>query len=116
MKTVIKKLNITQDQYESMIWNFYNNWCESVSITTLEYQQVLANSSINSWFRMELTNCEIEFHKLTDRYTQTSVTARDLEKCYHDCLMYLFNYRPMSLLSQIKRSKTPQGVKVFSTN
>lgn len=113
--TTTEKLAITPKQYESMIWNIYSNWCESVSITPREYQQVLANSSINAWFRMELTKCEREFMLLTSRYTDNTVTPKDLEHCYKDCALHLFNIRPMALLANIKRSPTP-GLKVFSIN
>ncbi|MEO7977740.1 hypothetical protein [Flavobacterium sp.] len=116
MKTVKQKLDITQEQYESMIWNFYSNWCESVTLTPKEFQQVVANSAINAWFRMELTNSETEFHKLTDCYTNENVTPKDFERCYQKCATTIFNYRPMSLLKQIKKSKAPQNIKVFTLN
>lgn len=113
MKTVIQKLDITEEQYESIIWIFYSNWCESISTNLKEFQQVLASAPINAWFRMELTKREAEFHELTNRYTNPNVTAKDFEKCYRNCLISLFNIRPMALLNQIKKTK-PQGIKVFT--
>lgn len=115
MKKVIQKLDITQEQYESIIWNFYSNWCASVTISLKEFQQVLASAPINAWFRMELTKREIEFNELTDRYSDPNVTPQDFEKCYHKCLFSLFNIRPTALLNQIKKTKTPSaGIKVFT--
>jgi hypothetical protein len=113
MKTINQKLAITTEQYESIIWDLYNKWCQSVSITPREYQQVLANSAINAWFLMELAKCEKEFHTLTDRYTNTNVTSADYATCYRDCVNTLFNYRPMALLSTILKSKA-KGVQVFN--
>jgi hypothetical protein len=113
MTTITQKLAITSDQYESIIWDLYNKWCQSVSITTLEYQQVLANSAINAWFLMELAKCEKEFHTLTNRYTNTNVTSTDYANCYRDCVNSLFNYRPMALLSNIVKPKA-KGVPVFN--
>ncbi|AOW09487.1 hypothetical protein [Flavobacterium gilvum] len=113
MKKVLEKLAITPEQYESMIWNFYNNWCQSVSITTREYQQVLANSSINAWFRVELTKCEKEFLMLTRHYTNPNVTPKDYSKCYADCAQKLFNIRPMALLNGIVKPKV-KGVPAFN--
>lgn len=114
MKTTIQKLAITAEQYESLIWDLYSKWCESVSIGTLEYQQVLANAAINRWFLLEHQKCEVEFHKLTDRYVYSNVTAKDMEKCYKDCMFYLLSIRPMALLSQIKKPKTNKGIRVFN--
>ncbi|MWB92955.1 hypothetical protein GON26_01145 [Flavobacterium sp. GA093] len=114
MKSTIQKLAITPEEHESLIWNIYQNWCESASTTVLEYQQVLANASINRWFMLELTKCEAEFHKLTDRYENTSVTAKDMEKCYKECAIGLFNIRPMALLHQIAKPKIDKGIRVFN--
>jgi hypothetical protein len=113
MKTINQKLVITPEQYESIIWDLYSKWCQSVSITTREYQQVLANSAINGWFLMELSKCEKEFHTLTDRYTHTSVTEVDFANCYSNCVQKLFNIRPMALLSKIVKSKL-KGTPVFN--
>lgn len=114
MKTTIQKLAITPEQHESMVWNLYNNWCESVSTTAIEFQQVLANASISRWFMLELTKCEYEFNKLTDRYVDSNVTSKDMEKCYRDCAFKLFSLRPMPLLNQIKKPKLNKGLKVFN--
>lgn len=117
MNTVIKKLEITAEQYESILWNFYANWCENVTENLKEYQKVLANASINAWFRMELEKCEDKFHEMTDRYVESNVSAKDYERCYRICLVTLFNIRPVALLNQIiKRKSPPKGIKAFSAN
>lgn len=114
MKTIIEKLNITALQYECIIWGLYSNWCISVTATELEFQQVLANSSINSWFRIELTKCETDFIERTRLYTNPNVTPADYHQCYKDCTCNLFSIRPMPLLSKIVKSK-PKGIRVFSS-
>lgn len=117
MKTIIQKLEITKDQYEAVIWTFYSNWCGHMTNDIKEFQQALANASINAWFRMELSECEDKFHEMTDRYTDQNVTAKDYERCYHNCLITLFSIRPTALLNQIKKTKSPpKGIKVFSAN
>lgn len=113
MKEILKKLDITPEQYESIIWNLYNNWCEGVSTNKSEYQQVLANSAINAWFRMELTKCEAEFIKLTSLYTNPNVTAKDFNRYYTDCLYKLFSIRPMALLKEIIKPKV-KGIPAFN--
>jgi hypothetical protein len=113
MKTIYSKLAITPEQYESMIFNLYSNWCISVTTTEREFQQVLANSSVNAWFRIELTKCEAEFINLTKLYTNPNVTASDYNKCYSDCTLNLFNIRPMPLLAPIVKRKV-KGTRVLN--
>lgn len=113
MTTIYNKLAITPEEYESMIWHLYSNWCISITTTDKEFQQVVANSSINTWFRMELTNCEADFIKRTSIYTNPNVTPKDFEQCYKDCTYSLFNIRPMALLAGIVKQKT-KGIPAFS--
>ncbi|GIZ10253.1 hypothetical protein [Flavobacterium sp. UMI-01] len=110
--TTTAKLEMTENQYEQMIFGFYARWCESVTGNSRQFQQALANSSINNWFLMELTKCEAEFHQLTDRYVNSNVTSFDFQKCYNECTYRMFNIRPAALLETIK---IKQGVKVFNT-
>ena len=110
--TTLQKLDITPEQYESMIWNLYSNWCESVSTNNREYQKVLANAAVNRWFLMELAKCENEFHLLTDRYVGSNVTPLDFNNCYRECTYHLFNIRPNALLNDIKKS--PKGIPVLT--
>lgn len=112
--TTLQKLDIDPEQYESMIYNLYSNWCESVSISTKDFQKVIANASINRWFLMELSKCEAEFHLLTERYVNSNVTPLDFNNCYRECCYQLFNIRPEPLLKEVKKS--PKGVAVFISN
>lgn len=113
MKTIIKKLAITPEEYEEIIWLVYRNWCEGVTTNTKEFQQVLSNSSINAWFRIELSKCETEFLNLTRHYDDSNVTAKDFNNCFNQCLLSLFNIRPMALLKKIVKPKV-RGVAAFS--
>lgn len=110
--TTLQKLDICPEQYESMILNLYSYWCESVSTTNREYQKVIANTSINRWFLMELSKCEKEFHLLTDRYVGSNVTPLDFNNCYRDCMYKLNNIRPTALLNEVKKS--PKGYPVLT--
>ena len=111
-KTTLQKLDICPEQYESMIFNMYSNWCESVTTNNREYQKVLANALINRWFLMELSKCENEFHQLTDRYVGTNVTPLEFTACFRECTYHLFNIRPNALLSEVKKS--PKGIQVLT--
>jgi hypothetical protein len=116
MKTTITKLAMTEFDYEMMIFGFYSRWCESVTDNTRDFQSVLANSSINSWFLMELTKCETEFHQLSNRYTSIDVTALDFKKCYNDCTYRLFSIRPMALLNNVKTTSLIPAYNLLNRN
>ena len=107
MKTTEQKLAMSEHDFEMMIFGFYGRWCESVTTNTRDYQSVLANSSINAWFMIELAKCEAEFHIRTDRYTEINVTSLDFQKCYNECTSSMFNIRPTALLENIKKTLTP---------
>lgn len=113
MKTILQKLAISPEEYEYIIWKLYNNWCESVSTNNKEYQQVLANSSINKWFLIELSKFEAEFLETIRFYSDSNVTAEDFQRCHLKCIMKIFNIRPMSLLKKIIKPKV-EGVRVFN--
>lgn len=112
MSTTTEKLAMTANEYEMMVFGFYGRWCESVTTNMRDYQAVLANSSINKWFLMELAKCETEFHLLTKRYEESeNIIPRDYQKCYSNCTFPLFNLRPMALLEAVK-IKSPKGIPV----
>jgi hypothetical protein len=118
MQTTTQKLAMTSLEYEMMLFGFYSRWCESVTLNTGQYQQVLANSAINAWFLMELAKLEADFNELTDRYVDGTITATDFKTCYHDCTYKMFNIRPAALLQTIKTkgsmSLRSNGVPVFT--
>lgn len=113
MDAIIQKLGITKEEYETTIFELYFKWSEGVSTNKSEHQKVLANSSINSWFIVELGKCEVEFLKLTRHYTNPNVTIKDFNRCYNECLYKLFSIRPNALLKHIIKPKI-QGIPVFN--
>lgn len=113
--TTIQKLNITPEDYETMTLSLYLRWCESVSINTRQFQNILANSAINKWFLVELDKCEADFHQLTERYINNpTVCINDLKKCYTNCTFRMFNIRPMALLEPTRPKS--KGINVFNQN
>ncbi|MDQ8012012.1 MAG: hypothetical protein REI96_06170 [Flavobacterium nitrogenifigens] len=113
MKTILQKLAISSEEYETIIGKLYSSWCESVSTTNKEYQQVLINRSINKWFLIELAKCETEFLETIHFYDNSNVTAEDFQRCHLKCISKLFNIRPMALLKNIVKPKA-KGVRVFN--
>jgi hypothetical protein len=90
------------------LWMF---WCESVTINTREFQQVLANKSVNSWFLQELKKEQDECLAILERYE--NITQSDQNKLYVKCVVKLFSRFPLALLQQAKkRDVKPQTTRV----
>jgi hypothetical protein len=106
MKKTIQKLQLSQHDFEMMLFDLYSRWCESITGNATQHQIVLANSGINAYFLDEFKKCETEFHHRTDRYT--NLTAKDYNKCFADCTLGLFNRRPSALLELLKIKKASQ--------
>jgi hypothetical protein len=120
MKTTIKKkseletleqlFNQAPDENSFMfaLWMF---WCESVTITSREFQQVLADRSVNNWFLTELKKEEKECSVLLLEYKEAS--QGDQNKLYLKCIYKLFSRFPLSLLQTAKKREIkPQTTRV----
>lgn len=86
------------DSFMFALWMF---WCESVTITSREFQQVLANRSVNNWFLTELKKEEKECAMLLLEYKNAS--QDDKNKLYIKCVYNLFSKFPLALLQQAKK-------------
>ena len=106
MKKTINKLQVSQHDFEMMLFDLYSRWCESITGNETQHQIVLANGGINAYFLDEFKKCETEFHLRTDRYA--NLTPKDYNKCFTDCTLQLFNRRPSALLEVLKIKKATQ--------
>jgi hypothetical protein len=96
------------EHFTFSLWMF---WCESVTINTREFQQVLANKSVNSWFLQELKKEQDECLAILERYE--NITQSDQNKLYVKCVVKLFSRFPLALLQQAKkRDVKPQTTRV----
>ena len=104
MKKILEYLEISVEQYEHMYTGTYMRWCESLCTSPKEFQNVLANASVNKFYNTELAKAEAEFVKLFSRYENSpTVSAKDAKNLYCDCTFKMFNIRPMVLLSTAKK-------------
>ena len=94
--------------YEMMLFGAYSRWCESVTTNLSDLQAVMANSSINKWYLMELAKCEDEFKQRVKNYQNLS--AQDYRKCYNECTFRMFNIRPSSLIEIVKIKRPQYGI------
>ncbi len=122
MKTIITK----QEKFEtleqlfnqapdvdSFMFSLWELWCESVTINSIEFQQVLANRSVNNWFLTELKKEEKECAMLLLEYEDAS--QDDKNKLYVKCIYNLFSKFPLALLQQAKKREVKLQIPVILT-
>ena len=98
-------------EVDSFMFSLWALWCESVTISSIEFQQVLANRRVNNWFLTELKKEEKECSILLLEYKEAS--QDDKNKLYIKCIFNLFSKFPLALLQQAKkRELKPQITRV----
>lgn len=110
LETLEQLFNQAPDENSFMfaLWMF---WCESVTITSREFQQVLADRSVNNWFLTELKKEERECKILLLEYKD--VSQGDKNSLYIKCIYKLFSRFPLSLLQTAKKREIkPQTTRV----
>lgn len=98
-------------EVDSFMFSLWALWCESVTISSIEFQQVLANRSVNNWFLTELKKEEKECSILLLEYKDAS--RDDKNKLYIKCIFNMFSKFPLALLQQAKKREVkPQITRV----
>ncbi|WP_395060059.1 hypothetical protein [Flavobacterium sp.] len=100
-QSIHEHLGLTLEGYETQYFERYSNWCESIVLTLLEYQKVLANSKVNKWYNTEFEKCETEFLHLIKEYPKTSIESK--KQCYDECVVRLFSIFPKAILDDVKK-------------
>jgi hypothetical protein len=98
-------------EVDSFMFSLWALWCESVTVSCTEFQQVLANRSVNNWFLTELKKEEKECSIVLLEYKEAS--QDDKNKLYIKCVFNLFSKFPLALLQQAKKREVkPQITRV----
>lgn len=106
---LMSQLEVCQTK-EDIILVYWFYWVENVTTTALDYQKVIANSSVNKWFLIEFSKEEAEFKKLIARYPDTKGKDKDWLWC--KCVSKLMSRFPKALLENAKkRELKPQITK-----
>ena len=101
------------DTKEDFILAFWMYWVGSVTITSREFAQVLANALVNNWFIMELRKEESEFRFLSTGFSQLAGQGNEIDLLYVKCISKLMSRFPLALLANAKkREQKPQTTKV----
>jgi hypothetical protein len=101
-KYLMNELLISKTKSD-FILSFWIFWVESVTITSREFQQVLASASVNKWFLMELAKEEKEFKFLSADYSQLAGQGKEIDMVYIKCISKLMSRFPLPLVANAKK-------------
>lgn len=95
------------------ILTLWIHWVESVTVTSREFQQVFANTSVNRWFLHFIAKEETEFRTLSASYSELAGQGEEIDKLYVKCVSKVMSRFPQALLEAAKkRTEKPQTTKV----
>lgn len=96
---------------EEFKFELYMMYCESVTVTAREFQQVVSNKSVCNYFLEQLQLQEQEYMLLIKNYPNAS--SGDCNKLFIDCIYKIFSrFSPPLLAKAKKRDEKPQKIKV----
>jgi len=87
---VLQLLKTTPEEYESMIIQFYFNWCSQKTANSRSLQKVLTCPPLFNWWKKELAKLEQVFIDDAAHYNN-SITKIDAHKLYHITTAKLYN-------------------------
>ncbi|MCV9929490.1 hypothetical protein OIU83_17650 [Flavobacterium sp. LS1R49] len=107
MDTINQLLGLSPEEFEKERFGYYWKWCEKLTTNILEAQKILANSSINRYYNIELAKCEKEFlFRIRNYQDSETITAKDRKRLYEKCIQVMEESRkPMSLIENVIRAK-----------
>jgi|SRR3970040_2340221 len=104
--------NLTTEEFTLEL---YLAWAQTVTMTSREYQQVIANSSVCKWFMSEIAKNQKEYEYLIRNYR--NATPEDRVELYIKCVYPIFSKFPQALLQDAKkRTLKPKTTKVAGIN
>lgn len=93
-------LSKTRSDFMLVLWI---HWTESVTVSLWEFQQVIANPSVNKWFLNFIEKEENEFRTLALGYSELERQSKEMDLLYVKCLSKIMSYFPKALLEQAKK-------------
>ena len=100
-QNIHEHLGLTEKGYYEQYFERYSNWCESVSLTLLEYQKILANSQVDKWYNTQFSKCENEFLQIIKEYPNSTIESK--KQCYDQCVVRLFSIFPKPIIDEAKK-------------
>jgi hypothetical protein len=97
----IEKIFDNSPTIEDFYFELYMMWCESVTINSREFQQVLACTSVSKWFNMEFSKLIKEYETSIRQYP--NATDTECFTLYLSWIYKLFSISPKALLTEAKK-------------
>lgn len=106
-QTINNLLEMTQFEYEMMLFGMWSRWVESVTMTEYEYQKVLCNPAVNKWYVGELKKLESAFLSIAIKYPGA---GKDIyRERYNEHTFPIMNHRPMPLIKAAIKPEDKEG-------
>lgn len=81
-------LKTTPEKYEEIRLQLWMRWCEGKSMTSREWQRLLASSAINDWFNNQVEIRERQFMRDVQPY-RAMMTTKELIAKYNQYMVEL---------------------------
>ena len=75
MEKLLTALQVSQSEYNNIVFQQYFNWCGTNSFGNRELQSLTANSALFAWWREQYTKYELAFMEEIRPYMATTKKA-----------------------------------------
>ncbi|MPT33787.1 MAG: hypothetical protein E2604_01545 [Flavobacterium sp.] len=108
MNPILVRLNITPEQYESIVSDIYLAWCTEFAITSHnDLQKIVANRPVCNYFNTEFSKCEKEFLTIMQSYDGFSgIKPSVAMKLFYGVSEIIFKRYPKVLINNAKKPIT----------
>lgn len=111
---ILEILEMSQAEYDQVFYDFLLQWCESVTYTEAQLQNVISNQPIIRWYKIEHQKRENQFLAIAKRYQESNTVSRkDLLKKYCECIYTLMSISPKPL---VEATRPKEIIKPFDSH
>jgi len=107
MKDIINILELQTSDYLQLVFESYMQWCELYSLNARDYQKLLINDRLYTWYMRTYRSLELEFYKQVNTPDIYHFSTKELNKIYDNTTMSIGGYYPKSILRNL-RKQTPK--------
>ena len=104
---IVSFLKTTEAQYENLRLDIWLRWCEARSMSSREWQMLMADGILNRWFNKELAKREWRFMHDLEPY-QRNCSPRELDERYKSYMVSMHSLFLAPIQNQIRKKTTKQ--------
>jgi hypothetical protein len=95
-------LQMSDHQYEMLLFDIWFNWCLKRAIDDIEFQALISNPAINTWFCNEIEFHESQFiNRITPMFG--SASKGEIIKCYRTTVERIYNHWPKPVIDRVRK-------------